>query len=164
MKKHIRYVPTPDSVAQAMLDLADFRAEDTLYDLGCGDGRMVLEAARRGGRGVGVEVDPLLVERGRASAKAQGLEGRADFQQGSLFEADIRSASVVVLYLTHQVNLLLRPKLMAELEPGTRIVSHSFDMDGWLADRRVTVDTKWLFLWTVGRTTKLDSVSPHEDW
>lgn len=164
MKKNIRYVPTPDAVVAAMLDLADFQPGEILYDLGCGDGRMVMEAARRGGSGVGVDIDPLLLERARARAANEGLDQRAEFRQQSLFEADISDANVVALYLTHATNLQLRPKLLAELRPGTRVVSHSFDMEGWIAKRRITVDAKWIFLWTVEASQDLDGVSLHEDW
>lgn len=149
MKKDIRYVPSPLEVVEAMLDLADFRADDTLFDLGSGDGRLVLTAARRGGRGVGIDIDGSLVERSRKSAEEQGLTERAEFRQESFFDTDLRAASVVSLYLQHSVNLALRPKLLAELNPGTRLVSHSFDMDDWPAERRVTVQAKWIFLWTV---------------
>jgi cyclopropane fatty-acyl-phospholipid synthase-like methyltransferase len=149
VKKDIRYLPSPPTVVEAMLDLAGFGPKDVLYDLGSGDGRLVLAAARRGGRGVGIEIDSSLVTRSRLSAETQGLTGLAEFRQESFFAANLGDATVVTAYLFHSVNMALRPKLLAELRPGTRLVSHSFDMEDWEPDRRVTVDAKWLFLWTV---------------
>ena len=149
MKKDIRYVPTPPALVEAMLELADFGPADTLYDLGSGDGRLVLAAARLGGRGVGIEIDPTLILRSRAQADFQGLSDQVEFRQQSFFDADLGAASVVTAYLLHSVNLKLRPKLLRELASGTRLVSHSFDMDDWRPDRRITVDCKWLYLWIV---------------
>lgn len=149
MKKDIRYVPTPHGVVEAMLDLAEFGAEDTLYDLGSGDGRLVLAAARRGGRAVGIEIDRSLIERSQTQAEAEGLSHLVEFRCQSFFDADLENATVVTAYLLHKVNLALRPKLLAELAPGSRIVSHSFDMDDWEPHKHITVEDKWLFLWTV---------------
>ncbi len=149
---------------EAMLDLAEFQPQDVLYDLGCGDGRLVLAAARRGGRAVGIDIDPSLVARSRASAREQGLDGLAEFRTGNIFEAKIREASVVTLYLGYEINLALRPKLLSELRPGTRLVSHSYDMEGWRAQRRITVDAKWIYLWTIKITQDLESASPSLDW
>jgi SAM-dependent methyltransferase len=149
LKKHIRYVPSPPAVVEAMLDLAGFAAGDVLYDLGSGDGRLVLAAARRGGRGVGIEIDPSLIARSRLQVECEGLSARTEFRRQSMFDAHLAEATVVTTYLTHSVNLALRPKLLAELRPGTRLVSHSFDMDDWPPVRHIEVEAKWLFLWIV---------------
>src|SRR5882672_7865529 len=118
------YVPTPGTVVDRMLELAGVRANDIVYDLGSGDGRLVIEAARRyGARGVGVEREARLVERARASAAAARVEDRVSFNQGDLFDADLRGATVVTLYLLPPLLERLRPKLRAELAPGARIVS-----------------------------------------
>lgn len=149
VKKDIRYVPSPPVVVEAMLDLSSFGPDDLLFDLGSGDGRLVLAAARRGGRAVGIEIDPSLVARSRASAAADGLCARAEFRTQSFFETDLREATVVMLYLRDNVNLALRDKLRSELRPGSRLVSHSFAMEDWEPERHITVDAKWLFLWTI---------------
>ncbi len=149
MKKDIRYVPTPHLVVDAMLSLADFGPSDTLYDLGSGDGRLVLAAARLGGRGVGIEIDGSLVERSRDQAQSEGLSHLVEFRQQSFFQADLRPASVVSAYLLHKVNLALRPKMLEELSSGSRLVSHSFDMDDWVPEQQITVECKWVFLWTI---------------
>lgn len=132
-----------------MLSLAEVGPQDVVFDLGCGDGRLVIAAAQRGARGVGIDIDPSLVARSQENARqAEQLE-RTEFRVGNLFETDLSKATVVMIYLLHSVNRRLLPKLRKELAPGTRLVSHSFDMgDEWSADRRITVEDKWLFLWT----------------
>jgi SAM-dependent methyltransferase len=126
-----RYEPTPPAIVDAMLELASVGDHDTLYDLGSGDGRIVIAAARRGARAVGVEIDRELVDRARRNAEAAGVAARTRFVQQDLFETDIRAATVVTLYLLPEVNLALRPKLLRDLQPGARIVSHSHDMGDW---------------------------------
>jgi SAM-dependent methyltransferase len=166
MKKDIRYVPTPFPIVEAILDLANFSSQDTLFDLGSGDGRLVLAAARRGGRGVGVEIDPGLVKRSREQAEGENLSHLSEFRQESFFATDLSSATVIVLYLFHSINTALRPKLLAELRPGSRLISHSFAMEGWPAERRVTVDAKWLYLWTMpadGLIPPQESTAPRSD-
>jgi ribosomal protein L11 methylase PrmA len=118
---------------------------DVFHDLGCGDGRLVIAAARRGARAIGTEIDPSLVARCRQGALDAGIE--AEFRLGDMFVADLHDATVVTLYLYSTVNLRLRPKLQAELRPGTRLVSHSFAMGDWEPDEVVEVDTKFLHLW-----------------
>jgi SAM-dependent methyltransferase len=151
---YVRYEPTPPEVVDAMLELARVGDRDIVYDLGSGDGRIVIAAARKGARAVGIEHDPGLVERARRDAKAAGLGERTRFVQQDLFHADIRSATVVMLYLLPEVNLALRPKLLRDLAPGTRVVSHSHDMGDWLPEqtREVTArDGKVhrIHLWTL---------------
>jgi len=135
------YVPTPESVVERMLALAAIGPEDVVIDLGSGDGRLVIEAARRyGARGVGVEREAHLVDLARAAAAKAGVAGRVRFSQGDLFDADLRGASVVTLYLLPRLLERLVPKLRAELAPGTRIVSHDFPLEAWPADRTLEFD------------------------
>lgn len=138
----VPYVPTPIEVVQEMLKLAAVKQGDVIYDLGSGDGRLVIEAAQKFGvnKGVGIEINPRLVRESQENAKQAGVSDRVDFRQQDLFQTDIRDASVVTLYLLPRINLQLRPKLLNELKPGTRIVSHAFDMDDWKPDRTVVVD------------------------
>ena len=136
----VPFITTPDRVTLAMLQLAGVTANDFVVDLGSGDGRIVITAARRfGARGLGVELDPELVSRSRANARAAGVADRAEFRVQDLFETDLSAAQVITLYLLPEVNLQLRPRLLA-LAPGTRIVSHDWDMGDWLADRQLTLE------------------------
>ena len=146
----IHFVPTPDEVVEAMLRLADVGANDVVYDLGSGDGRIPITAARRfGARGVGIELDPELVAQATRSAKEAGVADRVRFVEGDIFESDISPATVVTLYLLTSINERLRPKLQKELRPGTRIVSHQFRMGDWDPEREIVVDFRPLFLWRV---------------
>jgi SAM-dependent methyltransferase len=147
----VEFVPTPQAVVDAMLDLARVTAADVVYDLGSGDGRVVITAARRyGARGVGIEIDPALVERATASAAAAGVSDRVRFLQGNIFDADISDATVVTLYLLQSLNEKLRPKLVRELKPGTRIVSHVFNMGPeWPPLQSTIVGGHPVYLWTV---------------
>jgi len=146
----VRFVATPPEVVDAMLTAARVTSADTVYDLGSGDGRIVIAAAQKyGARGVGIEINPLLVAESNASARAAGVPHLVQFIQGDLFTADIRAATVVTLYLSPSINERLKPRLLRELRPGARIVSHVYDMLGWTADQRVDVDGRWVFLWTV---------------
>jgi SAM-dependent methyltransferase len=145
----VPYEPSSPEIVQAMLRLARVRAADVVYDLGCGDGRIVIEAARLGARGVGVDLDPQRIREARANARAAGLEGRVELLEGDLFEADVRPATVVMLYLWPEVNLRLRPKLLAELRPGTRVVSHTHDMGNWKPQETIEVLGHRLYLWTI---------------
>lgn len=151
------YVTTPQNVVDAMLDLARVRSTDTLLDLGSGDGRIVVTAARRFGiRGTGIEIDPRLVARARDNARQAGVADRATFLEQDLFATDLTQASVITLYLLPAVNLKLRPAL-ERLKAGTRIVSHDWGMGDWKPDRMITVDapgktvglvkSSQLFLW-----------------
>ena len=136
----VPFVVTPDAVTQAMLELAGVRSGDRLIDLGSGDGRIVITAARRhGARGLGVEIVPDLVAQSRRNAQAAGVAALTEFRVQDLFETDLAGASVVTMYLLPAVNLQLRPRLLA-LAPGTRIVSHDWDLGDWLPERTVTVE------------------------
>lgn len=131
----VPYVPTPLDVVERMLAMAKVGASDYLIDLGSGDGRVVREAARRfGARGVGVELDPELVARSSELARRDGVADKVSFVRQDLFETDLSQASVVTMYLLPAVNLKLRPRLLSQLKPGTRIVSHDFDMGDWAPD------------------------------
>jgi SAM-dependent methyltransferase len=145
------YVPTPQPVVDAMLELAQVKAEDVVYDLGSGDGRIVITAAKKyGARGVGIEMDPALVTQAREHAAAAGVANRVRFVTGDLFAADIRPATVVALYLLQSLNERLRPKLVRELKPGSRVVSHVFNMGPeWPPEQTITVDRSRILLWTV---------------
>ena len=143
------FVPTREAVVEAMLKAAKVGPNDIVYDLGCGDGRIVVAAAKLGARGVGIDIDPQRIAEAKENAKAAGVEGKVDFRLGDLFEADIREASVVTLYLLPSLNVKLKPRLMEQLRPGTRIVSHDFDMGDWQPDETIAVDGKTVYLWTI---------------
>ena len=141
-------------VVQAMLELAKVNASDVVYDLGCGDGRIVITAARRfGALGVCVDIDPQRIAESRENARKAGVTDRIRFRNEDLFATDIGDATVVMLFLTVELNLAVRPKLLRELKPGTRIVSHSHNMGDWKQQKTqyVQSDTGWhsIFLWTV---------------
>ena len=136
----VPYVPTPMHVVDAMLKLANVTANDFVIDLGSGDGRIVIAAAKNyGARGFGVELDPALVRDARREAERQGVRGRVEFIAQNLFITDIERATVLTTYLFPQVNMQLRPRIFAELKPGSRVVSHEFDFGNWKPDARVTV-------------------------
>jgi SAM-dependent methyltransferase len=145
----IHYVPTPNDVVEAMLDLATVRAGDIVYDLGSGDGRIVIAAARRGARGVGIELDPMLVDDANRNAKRAGVSDRVQFIVGDIFQADLSQATVVTLYLLSSINERLRPKLLRELAPGSRIVSHRFKMGDWAPEASRRVSDKDVWLWRI---------------
>ena len=147
-------VRTPLMVVNEMLRLANVTTSDVVYDLGSGDGRILIAAARdRGARGVGLEIDPALVAQSTDRARRLGLADRVRFRQQDLFEVDLTPATVVTLYLSPDLNRRLRPKLLRELRPGTRIVSHSFDMGDWAPARTLQVSSNegshTLYLWVV---------------
>lgn len=136
----VPYVTTPPEVVAQMLALANPTRDDVLYDLGSGDGRIVIEAARRfGTRGLGVDIDPVRVREATANARSRGVQERVRFRRQDLFATDLRPASIVTLYLLPNLNLELRPKLLEQLRPGTRIVSHAFHMGDWRPDTTVAV-------------------------
>lgn len=150
-KLDVWYVPTPHEVVDRMLDVAKVRPTDVVYDLGCGDGRMVIAAAKKfGTRGVGVDLDPARIKEARANAKAAGVEKLVTFHVGDMFETDIREANVVLLYLLPELNRRLKPKLFAELRPGARVVSHDFDMGKeWPPDRSVKLGSDGIYMWVM---------------
>jgi SAM-dependent methyltransferase len=155
--QEVPYVVTPPQVVDAMLRLAGVDRDDVVYDLGSGDGRIVIAAARDfGARGVGIEIDPRLVAQSTRSAERAGLAERVRFVQQDLFETDLRPATVVTLYLTRELNLRLRAKLLRELRPGARVVSHHFDMGDWPSDRQLSLEVDrspyLIYLWVIPRS------------
>jgi SAM-dependent methyltransferase len=150
------YIATPDDVVERMLTLAKVTADDVVYDLGCGDGRIPIAAAVKfGARGVGLDIDPALIEQSRANAKAAGVEARVEFKVQDVLTADVSPATVVTLFLLSSSNEKLRPMLTRQLKPGARIVSHAFSMGrSWPADRvdqfvSVRGDEVTLYLWSI---------------
>jgi hypothetical protein len=132
----VPYVPTPEKVVAEMLAMAGVGKKDVLYDLGSGDGRIVITAAQRfGTRGVGIDIDPDRIKEANQRAREAGVTKRVRFIKGDIFDADIRDATVVTLYLLPAVNMKLRPKLLRELRPGTRVVSHNYDMGDWKPEK-----------------------------
>ena len=151
VKPDVLYVPTPEAVVDAMLQLANVTATDVVYDLGSGDGRIVITAAKKyGARGVGVEIDPQLVKQATQNAAAAGVSDRVTFVTQNLYSAEIKDATVVTLYLLQSINERLRPRLVRELKPGTRVVSHVFNMGPeWPPERTVQLGPNRIFLWTI---------------
>jgi precorrin-6B methylase 2 len=146
----IHFTPTRHEIVEAMLRLAQVTKDDIVYDLGSGDGRIVIVAAQRyGARGVGIEIDPSLVARAWQNARDAGVIGRVAFVVGDLFEADLSEATVVTLYLSASINARLLPKLRAELGPGARIVSHQFRLGDWRPDEQIRADSAEVFLWRI---------------
>ncbi len=146
------FVPTDFQVVIAMLKLAEVSSKDIVYDLGCGDGRVVVTAARQfGARGVGIDIDPERIADARALADRTQANDKVRFILGDLFETDISEATVVTLYLLTRLNLKLRPKLLKQLKPGTRIVSHAFDMGDWKPEKTEEVAGTFIYLWRVPR-------------
>jgi SAM-dependent methyltransferase len=149
-KLDVPYVPTPPDVVKAMLKLADVKPSDVIYDLGCGDGRIAIAAAKEfGARAVGIDIDPKRISEARENANSAGVADRVKFMLGNLFGADVHDATVVTLYLLPTVNLQLKPKLLRDLKPGTRIVSHRFDMGDWKPDKEATVDGRSIYFWVI---------------
>lgn len=150
-KPDVHFVPTPPAVVDAMLGLANVRDGDVLYDLGSGDGRIPIAAAKRYDlRAVGIDIDPVRIEEARANAQAAGVTDEVSFRQEDLFEADFSDATVVTLYLLQSLNERLKPRLLSELKPGTRIVSHAFTMgEDWPPEQSLRVDGSMIHLWTV---------------
>ncbi|WP_343520288.1 methyltransferase domain-containing protein [Sphingomonas sp.] len=145
----VPYVPTPPEVVEGMLDMAGLKPGERLIDLGSGDGRIPMAAVRRGASALGVEIDSDLVARARAKARFAGLEGRVHFVRDDLFTVSLRDADVVTLYLLPDVNERLKPKLLSEMKPGARVVSHAFDMGDWPPDEHREVSEKHVYLWTI---------------
>jgi SAM-dependent methyltransferase len=156
----VPYVPTTEKAVQEMLKLANVQKSDVLYDLGCGDGRIVITAAKLyGTRGVGIDINPDRIKEAKANAKREGVEDLVRFEENDLFVADIKEATVVTLFLLSSVNLKLRPRLLQELKPGTRVVSNTFDMGDWKPEKEAHVGesegedfsglSQRLFLWTI---------------
>ena len=150
-KLDVPYVPTPQPVVDKMLEMAKVGRGDVLYDLGCGDGRIVVTAAQKhGARGVGIDIDPRRIEEARQNAEQAGVTEQVEFRVGNLFQSDFSRASVVTLYLLPEINQKLRPQLWRQLKVGTRVVSHAFDMgEAWPPERTARVGNSTLYSWTV---------------
>lgn len=151
LRLDVPYVPTPQPVVDKMLELAAVGPRDVLYDLGCGDGRIVISAARdRGARGVGIDLNPVRIEEALANARSAGVAEKVQFRVGDLFQSDFSQATVVTLYLLPDINRKLRPQLWRQLKVGTRVVSHDFNMgDEWPPEKVETVNGKTLYYWTI---------------
>jgi ribosomal protein L11 methylase PrmA len=145
------YIPTPSEVVTAMLQMANVGRNDVVFDLGSGDGRIVIAAVKEFGaaRGIGIELDPARIQEANALARREGVSDRVVFRRQDLFDTDLRDATVVTMYLGNGINLRLRPKLLAELKPGARVVSHAFDMGDWVPDQKHTISGREVFLWTI---------------
>ena len=146
----VPYVPTPPEVVDAMLELAKVKKGDVVYELGSGDGRIPITAAKRYGvKAHGIDINPQRIQEANENAKREGVTDRVTFRTADLFETDLSKANVVTLYLLPDVNLKLRPKLLKELKPGSRIVSHAFSMGDWEPDITRNLDGRTIYLWTV---------------
>ena len=155
-KPDVIFVPTPPETVEEMLRLAKIKKGDVLYDLGSGDGRIPIRAAQEYGiRAVGIDIDPKMIDVAKEAALQAGVSDKVRFRNEDLFQADIRDATIVTLYLSNSLNLKLRPKLLRDLRPGTRIISHDFHMGDWPPEQ--TVRVPWLslyrtvYVWTVPR-------------
>ena len=145
------YVPTPQEVVDAMLRLAKVTKDDVVYDLGSGDGRIPITAAQKyGARGIGFDINPVRIAEANANLKAANVGDKVRFVEADLFTQDLSEATVITLYLLPSLNLKLRPTLW-KLKPGTRIVSHSFDMGDWKPEATETIDGRTIYVWTVGK-------------
>lgn len=147
----ILYEPTPTEVVEEMLKIAKVEKNDVVYDLGCGDGRIVVAAAKQyGARGVGVDIDPKRIQESWINAKKAGVVDKVTFLEQDLFNTDLSKATVVTLYLHYDLNLRLRPKLQKELRPGSRVVSSTFDMGDWQPDRTSLISGRNIYCWIIG--------------
>jgi SAM-dependent methyltransferase len=146
--KDVIWVPTPDNLIRAMLDAAKVAPNDFVMDLGSGDGRIVIAAAKRGARAVGIEYNPDMVELSRRNAEKAGVSDKATFMKADIFESDFSKATVITMYLLPQLNIKLRPTIL-NLKPGTRVVSHAFSMGDWSADQTIEEEGRTAFLWIV---------------
>jgi SAM-dependent methyltransferase len=147
--KDVVWIPTPDEVVQRMLQMVEVTPADVVYDLGAGDGKIAIAAARLGARAVGIEYNPDMARLAQCYVNAEGLGGKVRIERGDVFESDFREATVVTMYLLPDLNLKLIPKLLRDLKPGTRIVSHAFHMGGWEPEQKAKVDGKDVYRWTI---------------
>ncbi len=151
----VHFDPTPMDVVEAMLTRAGVNQNDVVYDLGCGDGRFVILAAKKfGARGVGIDIDPVRIKESKENAQKASVSERTTFIEGDLFKADIREATVITLYLLPDLNYQLRPKLFRELRPGTRVVSYTFDMADWEPDDMVQIRDRFFYYWVIPANVK----------
>lgn len=154
-KKIVPFVPTPHEVVARMIELAGVKAGDTVYDLGSGDGRIVIAAAKAGAkRAVGFEIDSELVKESRENIKKAGVTDRAEIRHADIMTVDLSSASVITMYLLPDVNLKLKPRILSQMKPGSRIVSHAFDMGDWKPEKMERVNGRTVYLWIVPATTR----------
>ena len=147
--KDVIWVPTPDEVVQRMLQVAKVTPKDTVYDLGAGDGKIAIAAGKLGATAIGIEYNPDMAKLGQCYAEAEKLAGKVRIVQGDVFESDFRDATVVTLYLLPALNLKLLPKLLKDLKPGTRIVSHAFSMGNWKPEQTLDVNGRAVYFWTI---------------
>lgn len=146
----VPYVPTREPVVEKMLEMADVQKDDFVIDLGSGDGRIPIAAAKKhGARGFGVDINPQRISEANANAKAAGVTDKVEFRRQDLFKTKISDATVLTMYLLPSVNMQLRPRILSELKPGTRVVSHAFDMEDWKPDEEAVVDGSNVYLWIV---------------
>jgi len=146
----VHFEPTPQPIVEELLKMAEVNRNDILYDLGCGDGRFLITAAKKyGARGVGIDIDPQRIKESGQNAHMAGVADKVKFIEGDLFEMDIREATIVSLYLLLEMNLQLRPKLLKELKPGSRVVSHEFDMDDWQPDKMGRLGRNKYYCWVI---------------
>ncbi|WP_372947927.1 class I SAM-dependent methyltransferase [Mariniphaga sp.] len=145
----VPYVPTPESVVEKMLEMAQVGPGDYVIDLGSGDGRIVIAAAKRGAYGHGIDLDPRRIKEARENAKKAGVEDKVIFIEGNIFDADFSRASVVTMYLLNSVNIQLRPHLLKNLKPASRLVSHDFDMGNWKPDQFFREETSDIYFWVI---------------
>jgi ribosomal protein L11 methylase PrmA len=148
-KKIVPFVPSPQEVVDKMIELGGVKPGDVVYDLGSGDGRIVIAAAKRGAKAVGFEIDGDLVKQSQENIRAAGVQDAAEIRQQDILTVDLSPASVVTMYLLPDVNLKLRPNLLSQLKPGSRVVSHSFDMGDWKPDKIERVEGRTIYLWII---------------
>lgn len=153
-KKIVPFVPTPQDVVDKMIELGGVKKGDVVYDLGSGDGRIVIAAAKKGARAVGFEIDGDLVKLSRDNIRKAGVQDQAEIRQQDILTVDLSAASVVTMYLLPDVNLQLRPRILSQLKPGSRVVSHAFDMGDWQPERIERVEGRTVYLWTVPAKTR----------
>jgi cyclopropane fatty-acyl-phospholipid synthase-like methyltransferase len=148
-KKIVPFVPSPQDVVDKMIEMAGVKKGDVVYDMGSGDGRIVIAAAKKGAKAVGFEIDGDLVKESRNNIRKAGVQNSSEIRQQDILTVDFSAASVVTMYLLPDVNLKLKPKLLSHLKPGSRVVSHSFDMGDWKPDKIERVDGRTIYLWTI---------------
>jgi SAM-dependent methyltransferase len=148
-KKIVPFVPTPQEVVDKMIELAGVKEGDVVYDLGSGDGRIVITAAKKGARAVGFDVDGDLVKDSQENIRKAGLEKLAEIKQQDILTVDLSPATVVTMYLLPDVNLKLKPNILKQLKPGSRVVSHAFDMGDWKPDKTERVNGRTIYLWSI---------------
>jgi hypothetical protein len=150
VKLDVPFVATPQAVVDKMLEMADVKQGDYLIDLGSGDGRIPITAAKKFGiSAMGVDINPVRVQEAKTNAVNARVKDKVEFKQQNLFETDFSDATVLTMYLLPRINLELRPRILAELKPGTRVVSHAFDMGDWKADKKAIVEGRTIYLWIV---------------